>query len=64
LNAAQKKEREEKEQTQTMLQCLEINNNMPLSPCDWKYMSLIISEINALAWVQITPVGMKSSQPF
>lgn len=64
LSAAQKKEKEEKMMTSTKLQCLEIASDDPLSPCDWKHMATIVQEASAITWVQILPVGQKSSQPF
>ena len=63
-NAAQKKKREDKLQVSTKLQCLEIDTEAPLSPCDWKHISTLVDEIKAMAWVQVLPVGVKSSQPY
>jgi hypothetical protein len=45
----------------TKLQCLEIDNEDPLSVCDWKQMSMVINEVNALAWIQFLPAGCKAS---
>ena len=62
--ADRKKKEEVHYNTNTRLQCLDIDIKDPLSICDWKHMSNIVSEIDALAWIQVLPVGQKASQPF
>lgn len=56
-----KKKMDEDNLVISKLNCLEIDVKEPLSTADWENMSLIVSEINALAWVQILPVGKKAS---
>ena len=53
----------EDDQELTNLQCLEIDLEMPLSTLDWANLSLVISEIKGMGWLQILPFDMKSSMP-
>ena len=61
MSAYQKKKMMEDDQEKTKLECLEIDIEMPLSTIDWANFSLVINEINGMGWVQILPVGQKSS---
>ena len=54
----------EEDQERTKLQCLEVDLETPLSTIDWANFSLVINEIKGMGWIQILPVGQKSSQPF
>ena len=62
--AALKLKIEEENVRYTKLQSLEIDNEIPLSQCDWGKIGTLIYEIKAMVWVQALPAGMKSSQPF
>lgn len=63
-SAMAKKKMIEDDAEKTKIQCLEINIGDPLSTIDWQNMADIIREIQALAWMQILPVGQKSSTPY
>ena len=58
---AQQKKIDEMLTKTTKIQQLEVENHSPLSPCDWKQIATIVSEVDALTWVQFLPVGQKSS---
>lgn len=45
------------------LQCLEIDNSEPLTSFEWNNLSLVLAEVEGIAWFQVLPVGQKSSQP-
>lgn len=46
------------------LQCLEIDNDNPISNIEWRNFATVIKEVSGLGWFQILPTGQKSSQPF
>ena len=64
ITAYQKKKMMDDDQEKTKLQCLEVDIETPLSTIDWTNLSLVINEIKGMGWIQILPVGQKSSQPF
>ncbi len=64
ISAMAKKKMIEDDIERTKIQCLEINIADPLSTIDWQNMADIIREIQALAWVQILPIGQKSCTPY
>lgn len=61
MSAYQKKKMMEDDQEKTKLECLEVDTEMPLSTIDWANFCMVINEINGMGWVQILPVGQKSS---
>lgn len=46
-----------KTESDARLQCLEIDNNEPLSAKEWESMSFVLSEAKGIAWFQILPTG-------
>ena len=64
MSAVQKKKMMEDDETKTRLQCLEVDIAQPLSSIDWNNLITIITEVSAMGWIQILPVGQKSSSPF
>lgn len=55
---------QEEDAEKTKLQCLEIDLESPLSTIDWNNLSMVISEIQGMGWIQILPYGQKASQPY
>mmetsp|Transcript_21639 Transcript_21639/g.20755 ORF Transcript_21639/g.20755 Transcript_21639/m.20755 type:complete len:146 (+) Transcript_21639:882-1319(+) len=55
---------EKEDEENTKLRQLEIDIKSPLSQIDWKNLCDVVNEVQGLAWLQILPVGQKSSQPF
>ena len=49
------------EEPDSKLQCLEIDNENPLSQAEWKTFAQVIDEVQGLGWFQILPTGQKSS---
>lgn len=39
------------------LQCLEIDNENPLSVTEWRNISAVLREIKGLSWFQVLPTG-------
>ena len=58
------KESQKAEEPDSKLQCLEIDNENPLSQIEWKMFGQVIDEVQGLGWFQILPTGQKSSQPY
>ncbi len=46
------------------MRSLEVDLFTPLSYIDWKNFAEVITEVQGLGWVQVLPVGEKSSQPY
>ena len=59
-----KESAKKEEEIEAKLQCLEIDNEHPLSSVEWKTFSQVIDEVQGLGWFQILPTGQKSSQPY
>ena len=55
------KESQKQEEVEAKLQCLEIDNENPISSVEWKTLAQVIDEVSGLGWFQILPVGQKSS---
>lgn len=63
MTAFEKKKFMEDDQAITRLHCLETQNSTLLSTADWAAFAAILVEVQGLGWVQIPPVGQKSSTP-
>lgn len=61
LTSFQQKQLETDDQEKSKLNSLEIDLFTPLSHIDWKCFADLIDEVQGLGWVQVLPVGEKSS---
>ena len=59
-----KESEKDKVEVEAKLQCLEIDNETPLSSVEWTHFAHVIDEVQGLGWFQILPTGQKSSQPY
>lgn len=64
LTSYQQKQLEKEEEDSTKLRSLEIDLFSPMSYIDWHNFAEVITEVSGLGWVQVLPVGEKSSQPY
>ena len=54
---------EKEEPVECKLQCLEVDIENVLCEIEWRNFAECIHETQGLGWLQILPVGQKSSQP-
>lgn len=62
-SALSKKKQTKEADVEAKLQCLEIDNDNPLSVIEWRNTATVLKEIRGLAWFQVLPTGQKCSQP-
>lgn len=43
------------------VQCLQVSIDEPLCPIEWVNLAEVINQVKGVAWLQLLPVGMKSS---
>lgn len=56
-----KKKQPKEAEVEARLQCLEIDNDNPLSVVEWRNLSTVLKEIRGIGWFQVLPTGQKSS---
>ena len=57
----QKTNKKKKEGDVSKLQCLQMQIDEPLCQAEWVNLSAVLNQVKGVAWLQLLPVGMKSS---
>ena len=55
---------EKEKEPEPFMDCLEVDITEPLNKYEWINFCKVIEETQGLGWLQILPVGQKSSQPY
>ena len=61
---SKEKELKKEKEPDALLPCLEVDITEPLAKAEWVNLLNVVNETQGLGWIQILPVGQKSSQPY